>query len=252
MEERKWCVYIHTSPNNKAYIGITSNKPTTRWGNGNGYKKQPYFWNAIQKYGWDNFKHIIWADNLSKEEACHIEQLLIALFHTQDINYGYNITAGGTAIMFGRKHSDETKRKMSEKRKGAGNGFYGRRHSEETKQRISEANKGKNSKSFGRKHTAEELRKMSEGQKGEKHPNYGKQRSAETIEKLKNTKCCKQVICIGTRVTYMSTREAERQTGINQSHISQCCRGVYGRKTAGGFHWMFYDEYLEKYGGGEI
>lgn len=32
MEEKKWCVYIHTSPSNKAYIGITGRKPEERWG----------------------------------------------------------------------------------------------------------------------------------------------------------------------------------------------------------------------------
>ena len=37
--------------------------------------------------------------------------------------------------------------------------------------------------------------------------------------------------------TYPSVREAERQTGINNTSISACCNGK--RKTAGGFIWIF-------------
>lgn len=48
---RKWSLYRHTSPSGKVYIGITSMSPKIRWGkNGSGYKKQPYFYNAILKY----------------------------------------------------------------------------------------------------------------------------------------------------------------------------------------------------------
>ena len=71
-EEKKWCVYIHTNKiNNKAYIGITSRRLSERWGNnGRGYRKeQPIFHRAIKKYGWDNFEHVIWADELSEEGA---------------------------------------------------------------------------------------------------------------------------------------------------------------------------------------
>ena len=50
---------MHTSPSNKKYIGITSLKPEYRWNKGNGYKTQTVFYRAIQKYGWDNFKHEI-------------------------------------------------------------------------------------------------------------------------------------------------------------------------------------------------
>jgi hypothetical protein len=39
--------------------------------------------------------------------------------------------------------------------------------------------------------------------------------------------------------TFESTREAARQTGINQSNISNCCKGTYGYKTAGGFTWGY-------------
>lgn len=49
----------------------------------------------------------------------------------------------------------------------------------------------------------------------------------------------KSVLCIETGVIYSSTREAARQTGINNSSISKCCRGI--QKTAGGFHWQYID-----------
>ena len=77
MEERKWCVYKHTSPSNKVYIGITCQNPEKRWKNGYGYTQNNHFWNAIQKYGWDSFEHEIIQKNISKELACQIEKELI-------------------------------------------------------------------------------------------------------------------------------------------------------------------------------
>jgi hypothetical protein len=43
------------------------------------------------------------------------------------------------------------------------------------------------------------------------------------------------VRCVSTGVTYASTRDAWRSTGINYCHISEAARGK--RKTAGGFCW---------------
>lgn len=67
-EGNNYCVYKHTSPSGKVYIGQTSINPLDRWQNGKGYKKQA-FYNAIKKYGWENIKHEILYDNLTKEEA---------------------------------------------------------------------------------------------------------------------------------------------------------------------------------------
>ena len=50
----------------------------------------------------------------------------------------------------------------------------------------------------------------------------------------RNKRISKAVRCIETGVIYNGTREAGRQTGLNQSSISEVCNGK--RKTCGGFH----------------
>ena len=92
------------------------------------------FFNAIQKYGWDNFEHIILEEGLTEEEAVEKEKYYIALWHTNDDNYGYNLTAGGeispkgwgekvSKMLIGNKHtyglvlSEERRQHISEERK---------------------------------------------------------------------------------------------------------------------------------------
>lgn len=143
--EKTWTVYMHTNKiNNKVYVGITSQKVKYRWGkNGEQYLhkensryKQPKFANAIMKYGWDNFEHIIFAEGLTHDEACKAESLLIRIWDS--VNNGYNVTFGGEGCV-GLVHSEETKRKISASTKGEKNHFYGGHHTEESKMLISEA-----------------------------------------------------------------------------------------------------------------
>lgn len=89
----KFCVYKHTSPSGKSYIGITSRKPSQRWLNGGGYIGQPKFYNAIEKYGWENFSHEVLFSGLSEEEACNKEIELIKKYDS--IENGYNCSTGG-------------------------------------------------------------------------------------------------------------------------------------------------------------
>lgn len=91
----KYIVYIHTNNiSNKKYIGITCRDPKIRWGvDGKGYSAQPKFFNAIQKYGWDNFHHEIIAEDLNKQEAKDLETYYIDLYNT--IENGYNILRKG-------------------------------------------------------------------------------------------------------------------------------------------------------------
>ena len=91
-----YSVYIHTvKENNKKYVGQCVGDPHRRWGNtGHRYKGQ-FFYNAIQKYGWDNITHEIVAENLTQEEANELEIKLIAKYKTNNREFGYNITPGG-------------------------------------------------------------------------------------------------------------------------------------------------------------
>lgn len=80
----------------KFYVGQTKHSPKKRAGkNGIKYNKCSYFWNAIQKYGWDAFGLITIKTGLSKEEADRLETFYIRMFQSDDPEYGYNITAGG-------------------------------------------------------------------------------------------------------------------------------------------------------------
>lgn len=129
-------VYMHVNKvNQKKYVGITHCKnPNRRWMNGRGYMNNPHFAKAISKFGWDNFEHIIIAKGLSKEEACAIEKMIIQTNRTQDRKFGYNITDGGEFFT----HSEESKQRMRENRKGKGLHEF----SEEHKRKMRENHAG--------------------------------------------------------------------------------------------------------------
>lgn len=94
-KDKMYIVYEHVSPSNKRYIGITCQPPECRWRHGEGYKNSIAFYNAIKKYGWDNFSHNILFSNLSADEAANKEKELINFYKTTNKNYGYNIKTGG-------------------------------------------------------------------------------------------------------------------------------------------------------------
>lgn len=91
---RTYIIYRHISPSGKVYIGQTCTTVNKRWLlNGNGYKRQPYFWKAIQKYGWDTIIHEILLEGISKSEADYAEKYLIKWYKLH--NMSYNCTEGG-------------------------------------------------------------------------------------------------------------------------------------------------------------
>lgn len=94
-----YCVYKHTCPNGKVYIGITKQEPLKRWQyRGNGYRNNDHFYRAIKKYGWANIKHEILFNGLTKEEAEQKEVELIARYKSNEYEFGYNVANGGNAV----------------------------------------------------------------------------------------------------------------------------------------------------------
>lgn len=90
-----YSVYRHISPNGKSYIGITKQDPERRFQRGNGYKTQTAFSRAIEKYGWDNFKHEILEEGLTEKEACEKEAYYIEHVYNSFAPNGYNTREGG-------------------------------------------------------------------------------------------------------------------------------------------------------------
>ena len=90
-----YIVYKHKNKvNGKIYIGLTNN-PKRRWRlDGIEYKSSSNpnlpFWNAIQKYGWNQFSTEIMADKLTYEQSCDLERYYISLFQSTNKKYGYN------------------------------------------------------------------------------------------------------------------------------------------------------------------
>ena len=67
---------------------------------------------------------------------------------------------------------------------GKPSGMKDKHHSAETRKKMSESKKGENNPLFGKHHSVEALNKMSESKKGENHPMFGKHRSEETRKKI--------------------------------------------------------------------
>lgn len=192
-------VYMHIAPNGKRYIGITSKTVMERWNNGNGYRNNRYFFDAICKYGKDNFQHIVIAENLSKEESCELEKSLIKKYDTTNRLYGYNHSTGGDLSAYGVKRSKQYIKKLVQRQRG-------HTVSQETREKI---------------------RKSLEG-----HPSP-KKGTVVSDEIKKKTSI--PIICVETGVQYYGINEAQRQTGIK--NIGDCLHKR--RERAGGFHWEY-------------
>lgn len=106
-----YTVYAHINKvNGKKYIGIT-NDTKRRWRNrGIEYKPSAKenqnrpFWNAIKKYGFDEFEHKVLFEGFSFEQACKKEIEKIAKYETTNNQNGYNVSAGGNGGRVYKEH----------------------------------------------------------------------------------------------------------------------------------------------------
>lgn len=245
---KQYIIYAHINKfNGKMYIGQTSTAPEVRWKYGKGYIGNQYFYNAIKKYGWNGFDHIIIAQGLTLEEANKYEEFLIAKYKTNNKEYGYNIREGGrnstmnpeskkkiSESKMGHSVSDETREKISRNHadmSGKNNPMYGRHHSEETKEKIRQRNQSIERK--GVKRSPETIQKMKENHQdfsGDKNP-----RARAVIQLTVDEQYIK---------TFSTAKEAADSIGQSGNNITVCCRKH--NRTAGGYKWRYADEYCEQ------
>lgn len=130
-----------------------------------------------------------------------------------------------------QKVSEETKKKLSELNSGSGNPFYGKHHTKESRKIISIKNSGINSPMYGKKHSKETLEKMRQAKLGEKHPMYGKHFSEKVRENMslaklgnKNSKR-RRIIDSGNNI-FESIKDCSKYYGIEPSKLRKWANGT--------------------------
>lgn len=221
-EIKYYCVYKHTAPNGKVYIGITCNNPLTRWANGKGYKNNDYFTKSIAKYGWENFTHEILYENLTESEAKTKEIELIKKYKSNQRLYGFNISSGGESAA-GIKMSEKQKELIRQ-------GNLGKTISKETRLKLSKASKN----TWQNPNFIQHMRKIN---LGKNNPQYGRKRTDE--EKLaRGAKPVIQKTREGEIIAeFISLHDAENKTGLKRTGILECCKG--NLKQYKGFIWEY-------------
>ena len=167
-----WSVYIHIFPNNKYYIGITSQNVEYRWNRGNGYKSQKLVYAAINKYGWDNITSKILQTGLTKTKAIEYEKFYISKYKSNKPEYGYNLTEGGEG------HSGYSPTAEAREKNRISN--LGQKRNEAFRERLRQVN-------LGKKHTAETKHKISKALRQRGSPNIseeGRKRIKENAKKV--------------------------------------------------------------------
>lgn len=190
--------HIRLDKNEPFYIGIGKDEKRA-------YSKQSRntYWRGIVKK--TDYEVEILFDNLTWDEACEKEKEFIKLYGRKDIGTGClcNMTDGGDGTInisnetrskmieshTGKSLSEVTKDKISEKVRGENHPMYGKVHTDESKEKMSNSKKGKPSWNKGKKgimkgfsgtHTDESKEKMRQKKLGRKLPE-------ETKEKMRKS-----------------------------------------------------------------
>lgn len=130
--------------NGKIYIGWTSNNPKKRWYQhyqdafqGDGSKKRHLHYSMV-KHGYDKFKFEVIYQSSNYKHSQEMECHFIKSFNSFKRESGYNLSFGGESNLWTKERKEE----WGKRHKGEGNAFFGKSHSEETKKRLSEQRRG--------------------------------------------------------------------------------------------------------------
>lgn len=182
MEKYIGYIYITTNKiNNKKYIGKRQKDKFDVNYKGSG----KYLRRAISKYGIENFDTNVleWCNNVESLNLSEIKW--IKYYNAQESSMFYNISAGGD---WGDISKGMTEKQYKEWGNKISKKLTGKKHTNETKLKMSVSMKGK------KRLNKENIIKANTGKN---NPMYGRKHSKETIEKMKkNNASSKKVICI--------------------------------------------------------
>lgn len=229
------------------------------------YDKSPFKKRKIDKLKTNGIEIITKKlfENLSNQEAINFEIDLISIIGRRDTKKGplVNLTDGGDGRV-NSKHSEEVKAKISKSRKGKAVGW---KHSKETIEKMRLEQSGEGNGFWGKNHT--DIVKETQSKKvcGLSHPMYGKKHSEETKKKLtkhrkekisnqKIKEACqkfnKPVLMFDLEFNFIqefeSVKKASIVTGINESVISKCCRGVVKSPTRFQFKYKNIEDNIKR------
>lgn len=232
-------IYKLTAPDNRVYIGMTGKKYlSSRWCRGEGYSECPSIYNAVAQYGWDSFKREVIDETDDEQSAFEKERFWVQYYRSNNPVYGFNLREGGKSgyslaestkakiatSHLGMKHTDEAKKKMSDKAKSRSPA------SEETRAKISAANTG--------------MWVSPEGRERRKAASTGRKLSEEAKQKIRHSMRCqgnraKKVRCVETGEVFSSAREASLALGKNKNAVTGA---IFSGTACCGKHF----EYLTK------
>ena len=236
-----YIVYCHINKiNGKVYVGLTS-KPRAqdRWGkDGKGYQNSSHFWKAIQKYGWENFEHLILETNLTKEQASQKEKYYIDLYQSTNPNFGYNLREGGLDNFIPCKETLTKAALASQQRKGT----YGKKvrclNTDDIFQSIAEAERWCDSVKVGECCQGKRAHAGTHPKTGEMLQwEYAEDSAEVTIHCLERIterapRKYTPVMCENTGEVFVSYKEAAKWAGLKDTaNILRCTRGE--RQSAG-------------------
>jgi len=180
--------------NNMMYIGGSANLQRREYDHFYKLKyskhKNPNLQLDYNKYGKNVFKFTVLL-YCEPFECKRYEQFLVDKYRPSKLLY--NICLDDVCSNLGVYPSQETKLKISKNHadfSGENHPLFGKHHSEESRKKNSEAHKGKNNYMWGKRHSETTHKKMIENHadnSGENHPMWGKHYSPEEIKKLRKS-----------------------------------------------------------------
>lgn len=196
----------------KTVVSLAKRKSKHKYDSKNNYKNN-YFHNALNKYGFDNFKWSI-IDTAENEKELNEKEIFWISEYRKNCEV-YNSTIGGDGIS-GWHHSVETKQKMSENRKGEKHPMFGKKLSPEHIEKLSvlkkEKNIGKNNYFYGKKFFKED------------NPFYGKTHTDETKKKISEANK-KKIITEETRLKMSKSGKGRKRSEDTKLKMSENRKG---------------------------